>query len=58
MELHYQNIRIFSLRSTEDGLDVSEIASKFGGGGHKHAAGFSVPLEEALTKPLDDLKTH
>jgi oligoribonuclease NrnB/cAMP/cGMP phosphodiesterase (DHH superfamily) len=34
--------RVFSLRSTEDGLDVSEIASLFGGGGHKHAAGFSV----------------
>lgn len=30
-----------SLRSSEDshGLDVNNIASKFGGGGHKHAAG-------------------
>lgn len=32
----------FSLRSTEDGLDVSEIAKIYGGGGHKHAAGFKV----------------
>jgi oligoribonuclease NrnB/cAMP/cGMP phosphodiesterase (DHH superfamily) len=32
----------FSLRSDPNGLDVSEIAAKFGGGGHKHAAGFSV----------------
>jgi uncharacterized protein len=33
---------IFSLRSTEDGIDVSEIAKQFGGGGHKHAAGFEI----------------
>lgn len=35
---------IFSLRSDEDGLDVSEIAKLYGGGGHKHAAGFKVPF--------------
>ena len=29
-----------SLRSAEDGVDVSVIAKQFGGGGHKHAAGF------------------
>ena len=34
---------IFSLRSTEEGIDVSEIAKLYGGGGHKHAAGFKVP---------------
>lgn len=33
---------IFSLRSEEKGVDVSEIAKKFGGGGHKHASGFEV----------------
>jgi nanoRNase/pAp phosphatase (c-di-AMP/oligoRNAs hydrolase) len=33
----------FSLRSTPDGLDVSEIAKRFGGGGHQHAAGFRLP---------------
>jgi uncharacterized protein len=33
----------FSLRSTPDGLDVSEIAQQFGGGGHRHAAGFKLP---------------
>lgn len=37
--------RVWSLRSTEDGIDVSEIAKRHGGGGHKHAAGF----EEGLT---------
>jgi uncharacterized protein len=33
----------FSLRSAPDGLDVSEIATQFGGGGHRHAAGFKLP---------------
>lgn len=32
--------RNFSLRSTDQGLDVSEIAKKYGGGGHRNAAGF------------------
>ena len=42
--------RVFSLRSTEDGLDVSEIAKTYGGGGHKHAAGFQVPRDHDLAK--------
>ena len=33
----------YSLRSAPDGVDVSAIAVAFGGGGHKHAAGFTVP---------------
>jgi len=33
-----------SLRSHPDGVDVSEIARSFGGGGHKRAAGFSTDL--------------
>lgn len=32
--------RVWSLRSTDDGVDVSEIAKRHGGGGHEHAAGF------------------
>lgn len=36
--------RTFSLRSAEDGVDVSEIAKRYGGGGHKHAAGFKVAI--------------
>lgn len=36
--------RLFSLRSADDGLDVSEIAKAYGGGGHAHAAGFKVEL--------------
>jgi uncharacterized protein len=36
--------RYYSMRSREDGTDVGAIAASFGGGGHTHAAGFSVPL--------------
>jgi hypothetical protein len=33
-------LRIWSLRSREGGMDVSEIAKRHGGGGHRNAAGF------------------
>jgi len=33
----------YSLRSRDDRADVSEIARKWGGGGHRNAAGFEVP---------------
>ena len=39
--------RVFSLRSTDDGPDVSAIAKQYGGGGHAHAAGFTVPFAVA-----------
>jgi len=45
--------RIFSLRSEEGGteaLDVSVIAVMYGGGGHKHAAGFQVPRNHELAQ--------
>src|SRR3990167_735369 len=37
-----ENKTVCSLRSAPDGLDVSEIGRAYGGGGHKHAAGFSL----------------
>lgn len=37
--------RTYSLRSAEDGMDVSRIAARYGGGGHKHAAGFRLTLD-------------
>ncbi|HET7444925.1 MAG TPA: bifunctional oligoribonuclease/PAP phosphatase NrnA [Solirubrobacterales bacterium] len=43
--------RKVSLRSSDGEVDVSAIARKSGGGGHKRAAGFSTDLE------LDDLVT-
>lgn len=42
--------RDFSLRSSEAGMDVSKIASVYGGGGHVHAAGFSVPRDHPLAQ--------
>lgn len=38
--------RVFSLRSTDEGQDVSAIAKQYGGGGHRNASGFKVPLSE------------
>lgn len=43
--------RTFSLRSADDGLDVSDVAKKYGGGGHAQAAGFMVPWGHELTHP-------
>ena len=44
-----------SLRAFHDTVDVSEIAKKFGGGGHKKAAGFRLPgdftIDEIFDKP-------
>lgn len=40
--------RVWSLRSTPDGADVSVIAKAHGGGGHMHAAGF----EEAMSMKM------
>lgn len=38
--------RVFSLRSTDDGEDVSAIAKQYGGGGHRNASGFRVPFDQ------------
>lgn len=39
--------RYFSLRSTDKGVDVGEIAKQYGGGGHRNAAGFELPFDKA-----------
>lgn len=44
------NGRSFSLRSTDQGVDVSEVAAQFGGGGHRNASGFRVPYGHELTR--------
>jgi phosphoesterase RecJ-like protein len=58
VELKDKRIRC-SLRSTGD-IDVSEIAAKFGGGGHVMAAGTFLPgpLEEATRTILDEVTTE
>lgn len=45
----------FSLRSGEGGIDVSEIAKKYGGGGHKNAAGFSITWNQYHNRNTNDL---
>lgn len=42
--------RVFSLRSADDGVDVSEVAKLYGGGGHARAAGFTVPRDHELAR--------
>ena len=47
-----------SLRSKEK-YDIAEVARKFGGGGHRNAAGFKVPdktLDEVMSALLPDLR--
>lgn len=53
------NGRRWSLRSSADGADVAKIAEAFGGGGHKHAAGFHMSHEEAIDFELSSgLASH
>lgn len=40
--------RVFGLRATDEGIDVSEVANLYGGGGHAKAAGFKVPRTHLL----------
>lgn len=42
--------RVFGLRATAEGMDVSEIALQYGGGGHAKAAGFRVPRDHDLAR--------
>jgi nanoRNase/pAp phosphatase (c-di-AMP/oligoRNAs hydrolase) len=45
-----------SLRSFHETVDVSEIAKKYGGGGHKKAAGFRLPGDAVVDELFDDEK--
>lgn len=42
----------FSLRTRRDDVDVSEIASRFKGGGHKKASGFETKDDNLITKMI------
>lgn len=44
-----------SLRSSQQGADVSSIARFFGGGGHKNAAGFGVDRKSFDDTHIDDI---
>lgn len=45
----------FSLRSLDTKIDVSEIAAKFGGGGHRNAAGFRLDYDKLFPKVIPDV---
>lgn len=49
--------RVFGLRSNADGIDVSEIAKQYGGGGHRNSAGFKVGFEVAAIFEVQDGKS-
>lgn len=51
-----QLLLVFSLRSRHDGLDVSAVAKRAGGGGHRSAAGFGVVVSLQSLNPLATLK--
>lgn len=40
-------VRAFSLRSTDEGVDVAKIAELYGGGGHRNASGFKISYKKA-----------
>lgn len=50
----YTGETYISLRSNNTGSDVGEIASKFGGGGHRNSAGVSVYNSDSLPSILID----
>lgn len=50
--------RYFSLRSKEGGISVEKIAAQFGGGGHTHAAGFSISIEGDGSGLLNPIASH
>ena len=55
---HEDRLVKVSLRAFHDHIDVSEIAKKFGGGGHKKAAGFTLPgdahVDDIFDCEIDD----
>jgi len=51
---HIDKMIKVSLRSFHDTVDVSEVAKKFGGGGHKKAAGFILPGDAVVDDIFDD----
>ena len=44
------------MRAFHETVDVSEIAKKFGGGGHKKAAGFQLPINKHVEDLFDKPK--
>jgi nanoRNase/pAp phosphatase (c-di-AMP/oligoRNAs hydrolase) len=45
-----------SLRAHHEDSDVSEVAKRFGGGGHRKAAGFNLPANVSIESIFDEVK--
>jgi oligoribonuclease NrnB/cAMP/cGMP phosphodiesterase (DHH superfamily) len=54
---HDEKLTKVSLRAFHETVDVSEIAKKFGGGGHKKAAGFQLSKSKHVEDLFDKPKT-
>jgi oligoribonuclease NrnB/cAMP/cGMP phosphodiesterase (DHH superfamily) len=50
---HNDKIIKVSLRAFHDKIDVSEVSKKYGGGGHKKAAGFTLPGDFKIEELFD-----
>ena len=50
-----QQVKV-SLRAHHDDTDVSEIAKRYGGGGHRKAAGFNLPANTSIEAIFDKTK--
>ena len=53
---HNDNATKVSLRAFHDMIDVSEIAKRFNGGGHRKAAGFILPKDMHIDDIFDNVK--
>ena len=54
---HEDRVIKVSLRAFHEHVDVSEIAKKFGGGGHKKASGFTLPGDTIIDDLFDRVET-
>jgi oligoribonuclease NrnB/cAMP/cGMP phosphodiesterase (DHH superfamily) len=50
---HADHMTKVSLRAFHETVDVSEVAKKFGGGGHKKASGFALPAGRHIEEIFD-----
>lgn len=44
-------VSVYSLRSREGGIDVAKLAQRYGGGGHRNAAGFQIERPGSPGRP-------
>lgn len=47
--------RVFSLRSSAEGVDVADVAKQYGGGGHRNASGFRVSFAQAQMFEIEEV---